>query len=187
MPTTRQSSKATFQTLVGRERDLQEDFLAAIRQDRPESIDIISAGLSSRYQTVVDLLELSLAVRILVQSRSIAIDRIDVGRMPTIINTLLRSLATTAQANLEIRGSTCVVTLRAMLARHSGNEYKRGILSWYTYDATQRVMGHNNPALLLESTTEGGVALLRFAAAIFARDWRASQENVLYPKRRPTP
>jgi hypothetical protein len=164
----------------------ESDFTAGILSDAEKGlvreVSFISAGLSSRYLFISELIKNNVRVKVLVQGENIAVDQVDLKRLPSMINSI--ELGTPGSINnfLEIRSSKNIVSLRAVIVNYKDNYYT-SIVSWYTYDQNNNILGHNNPVIFSNEADMKNEILSIFAREKFDYSWEESSDKIIYPQR----
>jgi hypothetical protein len=174
-------SEAQQFTVFIKEHDHYADILEEIIKSHPKSVDILSAGLASRYEFIVDLIELGIPVRVLIQGGGVAIDKEDSIRSRSMIDSILHSSTQDAHRYLEIRESTRIVSLRAIIIRHERFNQSSAIVSWYIYSNGGKIIGSRNPAIMVFGTNRDAHPILNFAIKEFNDAWDSSESNVILP------
>lgn len=166
-----------------RENDFYSELLNKIKRDRPESVHIMSAGLSSRYQFIMNLLELHVPLRILIQVEDIAIDKTDAKRVYSFLDVITRTLPALADKYLEVRAMKNIVSMRAIIVNYRKVSDTKLTLSWYTYDYQNKVLGHYNPSLILNGISSKTEFLYEFAIQEFNKCWEIAKDRVIFPSK----
>lgn len=147
-----------------------------------KEVRILSSGLSSRYLLIADLIKEKVKVKIIVQGENAIGDLADLQRLPSMIDSIDISTNENTNEFLEIRGNASITSVRAVIVYYK-NGQKKSILSWYTYDAEGRILGHTNPAIISDDMSHDSEVLRSFAEEKFANQWSAAEGNIAFPKK----
>lgn len=165
------------------ERDYYPKLMENVSKRHPESIEMVSAGLSSRYQLITDLLDFQIPTRVLVQTEDIAVDKSDARRLHTMIDSICRSTSEKCLTYLEIRAMSSIASVRSIVVNRKTAEDTLCLISWYTYGASKKIMGQKSPCIAVDGKSIEGRFLIDFARRSFADNWEASMDRIVFPKK----
>ena len=99
------------------------------------------------------------------------------------INTIDISTQENTTDYLEVRGRANITSLRAIIAHYNKNHLK-AVISWYTYDNENNILGHTNPAIFADGSIPGSEILILFAHDRFATNWQDAENNSVFPSKK---
>lgn len=156
-------------------------FLEALKESKPDSVDFFSAGLSSRYQLIQELIDDQIPVRVLVQDQRQGVDKVDAERLKEMLQLIVQSVPEKAEKFLEIRALNRVATLRAVIANRRQSAYIEALFSWYTYDSHGTLIGHSNPSIYIRPVPSEGQLIAEYLRRKFDMIWGECKSNRIYP------
>ncbi|MBI5194849.1 MAG: hypothetical protein HZA10_00840 [Nitrospirae bacterium] len=178
---------------IGSEEEAQEKVRYLLKEDTAiKSINVLSAGLSSRSSFLRELIESHRKYKIEIitcfSERSPNPDPRDREKLgPAMYYKIIHDLeldVPDVESRLKIYRSHNTPSFRCILLADSrGPRY--GIVGWYTYyDRNTKIAGRRNIQIFVDRTTETGVALLHFAEKKF-QEYTSNQEaEILWPTRK---
>lgn len=169
----------------GTEEEVREKVRSLLYEDNAIiGIKVLSAGLRSRADFLRHLLELPRGLRVDViacfgSANPDDLDREKFG--PTHFDVLTHRLKEDEKSRLNVYQSFNRPSFRCVLLLDStGPRY--GFVGWYTYyHKDTRLTGRRNIQILLDRSTETGVALLRFAEEMFKKYSSDDEASVIFP------
>lgn len=168
-------AQSTQAIVVSKEQDAYRDFLVSARASEVASIDIISAGISARYQFIQEALSCRVPVRVLIQGKNCAVDKADAERCDSFIELIERQIPKELKHLFEVRSALSIVSLRALILRQKSGSVGKAVISWYTYDGAGKVAGHLNPSIILDEGARYLDPLRWFVALEFDKEWETAE------------
>ena len=149
------------------EAEYQDKIRTIIRQESPGRLDIISAGLISRYSLIVDALKSGLKVRVLVPAFDVAIDRRVPGYISKALQLIWNSIDNDQKQKFEVWSYDYPPTLRAVIIADKKLRPVIGFVGWYRYEKDKStnnifIRGSENPTFFVSQHTPIGRAMLAF-------------------------
>lgn len=175
---------------IGSEEEAQEKVRTLLKEDTSiKSINVLSAGLSSRAPFLRELLESHRKYKMEIitcfgegSPNPDPRDREKLG--PAMYYKVIHDLekdVPDAESRLKIYRSHNIPSFRCILLSDShGPRY--GIVGWYTYyDRNTKIAGRRNVQIFVDRTTETGVALLHFTEKKFQEYTSKHEAEILWP------
>lgn len=161
------------------EVDIHNKVIDLLRTERIESVDILSAGISSRTTLISGILDSGILIRLLAQDSSAAIDIKDGERVDDSIKVICQNKSEETIRRLLVRYNLNTESVRAVILHGKKFSPSYALLSWYIYHShNTRIKGRGNPSLFVSTATIEGRELIEFTKKLFDGIWNNDEESI---------
>lgn len=145
-------------------------------------VDILGAGLSTRYTLIARLASDGVRVRAFVQNPSAAIDEKDGNRFQDLLIKLRDNIPSDCRMNAEIIAYSSPATVRAVVLYNARRHCLGALLSWYTYEGRSNAITADAwPVIWASPSSSEGRELLAFVEALIIRRAQDGGQEVALP------
>jgi hypothetical protein len=156
------------------EAELQTEIKRLITAKDIHKVQLISAGVVSRRELIVDCLRAKVSVQLVVQNPDICVSNIEKITTIKALHDIVAQVESDKLANtdLQIRFYNDRASMRLIILKDRTDLSACAFLGWYTYlEQNTLIQGSTYPSLFVQGSD--GEPLLRFANKEFTRKWES--------------